>query len=73
MSYQIGERVFVNMRNLNPELIPASPLHEVRGTVIDNPRLGLYHVRLDESIAGSDILMDLGEDRLTRSLPLFEL
>lgn len=73
MSYQIGDRVIVNMRNLNPDWIPASPSAEVRGTVIANPSLGLYHVRLDDSIAGSNILMDLGEDRLMRQLPLIEV
>jgi hypothetical protein len=64
MAYEIGNRVIVNMRNLNPDLIPPSPWPEARGTVIENPSPGLYHVRLDESIGGFDILMDLGEDRL---------
>jgi hypothetical protein len=73
MSFQIGDRVFVNMRNLNPDLIPASSSTEVRGTVIENPSLGLYHVQLDDSIAGSNILMDLGEDRLMRLLPIFDV
>ena len=62
--YSIGDRVIVNMRDLNPDLIPDSPWPEVPATVIENPTLGIYHVRLDGSIAGFDILMDLGEDRL---------
>ena len=62
--YSVGDRVMVNMRDLNPDFIPASPWPEVPGTVIENPTLGLYHVRLDGAVEGSDILMDLGEDRL---------
>ena len=50
MSYEIGDRVIVNMRNLNPDLIPPSLSPEVRGTVIENPSPGIYHVRLDDSI-----------------------
>jgi hypothetical protein len=73
MPYAIGDRVIVNMRNLNPDWIPASPAAEVRGTVIENPTLGLYHVRLDDRIAGSDILMDLGEDRLMRLMPFIDV
>jgi len=73
MSYEIGDRVIVNLRNLNPDLIPPLPWPEVPGTVIENPRPGIYHVRLDDSIEVFDILMDLGEDRLMPySLP-FEL
>ena len=70
MPYAIGDRVIVNMRNLNPDWIPASPAAEVRGSVIENPSLGLYHVRLDDCIAGSNVLMDLGEDRL---MPLIDV
>ena len=62
--YNIGDRVIVNMRDLNPDSIPASPWPEVPGTVIESPTLGLYHVRLDGAVDGADILMDLGEDRL---------
>jgi hypothetical protein len=73
MSYEIGDRVIVNMRNLNPELISPSLAPEVRGTVIENPSRGIYHVQLDESIDGCDILMDLGEDRLMPYPSPFEL
>jgi len=71
MSYEIGDRVIVNMRNLNPDLIPSSPWPEARGTVIENPSPGIYHVRLDDFIEGFDILMDLGEDRLMPDPPPF--
>jgi hypothetical protein len=71
--YEIGDRVIVNMRNLNPEVIPPSPSAEVRGTVIENPSPGLYHVRLDDSIEGCDMLMELGEDRLMTYPPPFKL
>jgi hypothetical protein len=71
--YEIGDRVIVNMRNLNPDLIPPSLSPEVRGTVIENPSPGIYHVRLDDSIEGYDILMDLGEDRLMPYPLPFEL
>jgi hypothetical protein len=73
MSYEIGDRVIVNMRNLNPDLIPPASSSEVRGTVIENPSPGLYHVRLDDSIEGCDILIDLGEDRLMPYPPPFDL
>ncbi len=73
MFYQIGDRVIVNMRNLNPDLIPPSLSAAVRGTVIENPSPGLYHVRLDAFIEGCDILMDLGEDRLMPYPPPFQL
>ena len=64
MSFEIGNRVIVNMRNLNPELIPASGWQEAPGTVIEAPRPGLYHVKLDDPIENLDTLMELGEDRL---------
>ena len=71
--YEIGDRVIVNMRNLNPDAIPPSPWPEARGTVIENPSPGIYNVRLDDAIEGCDILMDLGEDRLMPYAPPFEL
>lgn len=64
MSYQAGDRVIVNMRDLSPELIPALPWRELPGTVIESPFPGLYNVRLDDAIGGYETLMDLGEDRL---------
>ncbi len=67
--YEIGDRVVVNLRNLNPDLIPASPRPQAPGTVIGNPSPGIYNVRLDDSIEGFDILMDLGEDRLMPDAP----
>lgn len=73
MLYEIGDRVIVNMRNLNPDLIPSSPWAEAPGTVIENPSPGIYNVRLDDPIGGCDILMDLGEDRLMPYPPPFEL
>ena len=73
MSYEIGDRVIVNMRNLNPDLIRPLRLPEVRATVIENPSPGIYHVRLDDAIDGCDILMDLGEDRLMPYPSRFEL
>jgi hypothetical protein len=73
MSYEIGDRVVVNMRNLNPDLIPPSPWPEAPGTVIENPSPGIYNVRLDDPTGGYDILMDLGEDRLMPYPAYFEL
>ena len=67
--YEIGDRVIVNMRNLNPDLAPLTPWPQAPGTVIENPSPGLYHVRLDDSINGFDILVDLGEDRLMPYAP----
>ncbi|MDE2838193.1 MAG: hypothetical protein OXL97_11920 [Chloroflexota bacterium] len=64
MPYQAGDRVIVNMRDLSPELIPASPWRALAGTVIESPFPGLYHVRLDTPLEGHSTLMDLGEDRL---------
>ena len=64
MPYKIGDRVVVNMRNLNPDMVPSSPWQEVPGTVVEMPAYGVYHVRLDGSTDGYDVLMDLGEDRL---------
>lgn len=71
--YEIGDRVIVNMRNLNPDFIPPSACLEASGTVIENPSPGIYNVRLDDAIEGFDILMDLGEDRLMPYPPPFEL
>ena len=71
--YEIGDRVIVNMRNLNPDAIPPSPRPEARGTVIENPSPGIYNVRLDDAIEGFEVLMDLGEDRLMPYAPPFEL
>jgi hypothetical protein len=71
--YEIGDRVIVNMHNLNPDLIPPSACLEAPATVIENPSPGIYNVRLDASIEGFDILMDLGEDRLMPYPPPFEL
>lgn len=64
MSYQAGDRVVVNMRDLSPELIPALPWPALPGTVIESPFPGLYNIRLDTPIEGHETLMDLGEDRL---------
>jgi hypothetical protein len=73
MAYEIGDRVIVNMRNLNPDLIPPSLSPEVRATVIENPSPGIYHVRLDDAVRGCDILMELSEDRLMPYPPPFEV
>ena len=69
MPFKIGSRVIANMRNLNPDFVPSSRWPEAPGTVIENPRPGIYHVRLDAPIENLDTLMDLGEDRLMPYAP----
>ena len=66
MSYEIGDRVIVDLRG---RIVLGLPDHggktEAIGTVVDRPGGVLYNVRLDEPLApGVDTLTFIGEARL---------